>query len=68
MNASSALSANSRPTLRGVAGPTMLNAPGPSLGRGHRSMTGMSRLCATARLAESMSGHVNSAETRKSSK
>src|SRR5262249_26568985 len=73
MNASSALNASSglcalQPTMPAAAGPTMLNPPGPSPRRGDRSMTGMPRPRATARLAESTSGDVNSADTCKSSK
>ena len=58
--------ANPLLTARAGTEPTRLNAPGPSSGRGDRSMTGMPRVCATPRLAESMSARVNSAATRKS--
>ena len=61
INASSVLDANSSSPSVACGPPTILNAPAPPCGRVDRSMMGMPRAWATARLAESMSARVNSA-------
>jgi hypothetical protein len=68
IKASSALDAKSPATMRLVADPTMLSAPGSSLGRVARSMRGIPSLRATSRQAESMSERVTSAAARNSPK
>ena len=69
MNASSVLEADPAPmAVPRVAEQARPNAPAPSPGRGDKSMTGMLRLYATPRLAESMPVHVNSAAIRKAPK